>query len=594
MKAPPSANSDEEKTVQFVYISVPDTLANITEVPEFKPEMPPQDGLLRDVKDGLVYRSNPFFLKFPDAYTLIFYSDAIEINNPLGAKKGVYKLVNVYWSFAELPKHLRSRTENWFLAISVKEKDLKLNREAVYKPLVDDLLRLEQGIPVRDGKILRAGLLCHLGDNLESHTVGGFSTCFSSRDVCRKCHIQYSDLQDMTGLPKALPWSKEEYDNIVLGNSENQFGLKEACVFNVLESFHAVGQFPMDPLHDFYEKLGVCDAQAVIVTLAETGKISLDRYNDLLSNLKLEDYESSDRPLPVNSKADKLSGKALSVALHIRLMPFLLASLLDEDFESELLDLLLVLSKLNEFILADCFSPVDVLTFQDLVVEYFEKKKICKERYPSWRKNVSRDHFVEHYSQQILDFGPFTCIWTARCESRHRDFVNFSESSKNFINIVKTLSVKNQKKMASRFYSGFFSEPDIQFPVKLFTPAECGSLPAGLFMMKDKVTDKIVIKNTKYRVGQIVVTKVESDAVLEAGKIMKIVVRANEVYLLLTRYECARTNFMYFDAFPLDIVLVKYSSLCDYKPLVCRAGGEGDEYPRFLLHHHLPCRVDEE
>jgi len=45
-------------------------------------------------------------------------------------------------------------------------------------------------------------------------------------------------------------------------------------------------------------------------------------------------------------------------------------------------------------------------------------------------------HFLEHYAQQLLDYGPFHCTGTARCESRHRDFVNFAESSKNFINIV--------------------------------------------------------------------------------------------------------------------------------------------------------------
>ena len=86
-----------------------------------------------------------------------------------------------------------------FLALTVKESDLKANREAVYQPIVDDLLLLEQGITTSDGKILRAGLLFHLGDNLESHAVGGFNPCFSSRDVCRICHKQHKDLEACTG-----------------------------------------------------------------------------------------------------------------------------------------------------------------------------------------------------------------------------------------------------------------------------------------------------------------------------------------------------------------------------------------------------------
>jgi len=58
--------------------------------------------------------------------------------------------------------------------------------------------------------------------------------------------------------------------------------------------------------------------------------------------------------------------------------------------------------------------------------------------------------FLEHYSRQMVLFGPFVATWTARFEAKHRDFVNFSEASKNFINVVKTLAVKNQKKLASR------------------------------------------------------------------------------------------------------------------------------------------------
>ena len=195
-KTKPSPTSEE--TVKFVYVSISETLAKIVpELPE--PEMRPSDGLIRDIKDGRAYKNNPFFIKHPDAFTILLYSDAIEINNPLGAKKGVNKLVNIYWTLAEIPKHLRSRTENWFLALTVKESDLEANREAVYQPIVDDLLLLEQGITTSDGKILRAGLLFHLGDNLESHAVGGFNPCFSSRDVCRICHKQHKDLEACTG-----------------------------------------------------------------------------------------------------------------------------------------------------------------------------------------------------------------------------------------------------------------------------------------------------------------------------------------------------------------------------------------------------------
>ena len=46
-----------------------------------------------------------------------------------------------------------------------------------------------------------------------------------------------------TGIPKDLNWVPEEYDEIMEGTREERFGLKSKCVFNVLESFHAVGHW---------------------------------------------------------------------------------------------------------------------------------------------------------------------------------------------------------------------------------------------------------------------------------------------------------------------------------------------------------------
>lgn len=136
------------------YISVIDTVCTIVTDPTFKPEECKDDGFLRDIKDGSAYRENTYFKNNPEAFTLILYSDALELCNPLGARKGVHKVVNVYFTIAEIPKHLRAKTENIFLALSVKEKDLKEFREEVYKPLLEDLAKLEKGVDI-GGKIIK-------------------------------------------------------------------------------------------------------------------------------------------------------------------------------------------------------------------------------------------------------------------------------------------------------------------------------------------------------------------------------------------------------------------------------------------------------
>ena len=47
-----------------------------------------------------------------------------------------------------LPKHLLSKTENWYLVVCAKSKDLKEHREDIYAALIGDLKKLEDGVEV--------------------------------------------------------------------------------------------------------------------------------------------------------------------------------------------------------------------------------------------------------------------------------------------------------------------------------------------------------------------------------------------------------------------------------------------------------------
>jgi len=165
---------DPEKKNSFQYVSLLDTLCTVVTDPGFKRESPSKDGMLRGVRDGSAYAENTFFQENKDAFTIELYSDAVELSNPLGASKGKHKIVNIYFSIAELPKALNSKTENKFLVLSVKNIHLKTYRQGIYKPLLEDLCKLETGVSV-NGELIKAGLLCHLG------VVFWLSICMQSR-----------------------------------------------------------------------------------------------------------------------------------------------------------------------------------------------------------------------------------------------------------------------------------------------------------------------------------------------------------------------------------------------------------------------------
>ena len=186
--------------------------------------------------------------------------------------------------------------------------------------------------------------------------------------------------------------------------------------------------------------------------MIKQGKFTLDEYNAMMRDVRLKGHEVRDRPRKVKPKCEKLPGKALSVSLHIRLMPYVIWRLMgepEETEENELLELLLILHAFNEFLHADKVSLADVSNFKDLVVDFFEKRKICDSKF-SFQHLTPKYHFLEHYPREVWRFGPLNGYWTGRCESKHREFVNFAESAKNFINLPLTLAEKHQRLLVSR------------------------------------------------------------------------------------------------------------------------------------------------
>jgi hypothetical protein len=138
-----------------------------------------------------------------------------------------------------------------------------------------------------------------------------------------------------------------------------------------------------------------------------------------------------------------------------------------------------------------------------------------------------------------------------------------------------------------RMYAGMFASPALQFPGKQLPPSEEDLLQfPGIIQRGDIVASRVIAKGTVYRPGQVVVTQVHSQDVLEVGDIQRIVVRGGKLYLLVTLHDAARNNFRYFESLPsLKVKLVAYNKLSDYKPLVKR--GKNICFP-FVLHHHIP------
>ena len=55
-----------------------------------------------------------------------------------------------------------------------------------------------------------------------------------------------------------------------------------------------------------------------------------------------------------------------------------------------------------------------------------------------------KHHYIVHYPDLIIKFGPLRHLWTLRYESKHRYFKNIVKHSKNYKNVSLMLGEKHQ------------------------------------------------------------------------------------------------------------------------------------------------------
>ena len=214
-----------EKKESFQYVPLEKSMKVLLQDPTYLKVMEDvrnkdvsKPGVLEDIKDGRNYQNIKYFQDNPQAKCGLIYSDAIEVVNPLGAGRGKYKLVQLYWTLIDLPKKYRTKIDQIHLSITVQEKLLKkYGYKKIYFRLIQDMLKLErEGIElsVPFPHTMKVSFMLHVGDNLEQMSLGGFSMSFSSGNICRLCLMKYKSLQDsIHDCPEF--WTEELYEDIM-------------------------------------------------------------------------------------------------------------------------------------------------------------------------------------------------------------------------------------------------------------------------------------------------------------------------------------------------------------------------------------------
>jgi hypothetical protein len=243
---------------------------------------------LRSYIDGDIFKNDDYFHNNSDALRLVLYNDDIETANALGSRSGVHKLTMFY---IYVQGSNSSKLSSIHLVIAAYASDLKqFGYDAVLKPLIADLKKLDSGIPIHKGTnrvLLKARLVQLVGDNLAANQTIGMVSSFSAKHFCRFCIMSSEQTQYATVCPANLLRTKENHALHVSqakdhASSYKNHGVKNGSSLDDLPYFSCIESTVPDIMHDLLE--GICKKELLLVLqcLVQDRLITLDELNNRL------------------------------------------------------------------------------------------------------------------------------------------------------------------------------------------------------------------------------------------------------------------------------------------------------------------------
>lgn len=189
----------------------------------------------------------------------------------------------------------------------------------VFPKLLTDLKELvENGIAMGDELVVNWALYCIAGDNLGSHTIGGFTENFSSSQYfCRYCLISRIEFlvadPNICGLERTPETYRYAIELLETEDALQVQGIKFRSVFNALQNFD-VGSPGMSPClgHDIFE--GVLSYDVALYLKYFINKMKWFTYTILNRRIRHFKYKATDtcsQPCEFSPQTLKLSGHAI-------------------------------------------------------------------------------------------------------------------------------------------------------------------------------------------------------------------------------------------------------------------------------------------
>ncbi len=534
--------------------------------------------VLTDVLDGKTIKDNTLLNESPSSLSIILYQDSFEVANPLGSGKKKHKILAVYLTLGEILPHNRSCTDQMQLVLLCREENFRFfGQENFFSPLVTDLKDIEElGFETNDGSNLKGALIAISGDNLGSHCIGGFTENFSkSRYFCRYCLIDRDTFQkkpEKVGPKRTIENYRKSVEQLS-GDQPMVNGIKFDSVFNNLKHFHVCSPgLPHCLGHDLFEGVVLYDLAMYISHLVNVEKhFTYVQLNRSISQFTYPGSDLNKRPCEVRKDGRNLGGHAAQNWCFLRLLPLYIGDRIKNPVENQVWQLCLKLREITELICAPKISH-DQISYLKIPIEDYMHFRITM--FPDCPLKA-KHHYLMHYPDLILHFGPLIRIWTLWLESKHCYFKQCASRLHNLKKLCSSLTERHQL-LQAYLSTGKLFFPNIQvigvasnFEERLYSHGIQQAVSRTLANRKNITELSVVVyKNTKYSKG-LVVAVADGESGILFGKIVLILLDQSRVHLIVEKHQSALLVDFGVRHLTLqgDYICVDIDSVVDYYPL---------------------------
>ena len=205
------------------------------------------------------------------------------------------------------------------------------------------------------------------------------------------------------------------------------YGIKTSSVFNELQNFHVISGLPSDIAHYLFEGVVPNVLQKVILHCVQEGYFSLEELNKRILCFPYEGSDLVNKPskMKTNAREFKVKQTAMQCWCLLRMLMLMVGK--DVTIGDMTWKLLLLLADVVELAATPIVSSALCYFMADVIESFL---MLFNELFPD-DSMTPKFHFITHYPQLMMEFGPLIRCWTLRFEGKHMYFKELTHRTKN-------------------------------------------------------------------------------------------------------------------------------------------------------------------